>query len=809
MHSDLRLAIRSLFRAPAFTAVVIATFALGIGANTAIFSFFHAILLRELPYADPDRVVIVKNSPTDYSEPMGVEIGLLAADFRELQTAVESFDALAAYTLDSATLTGREAPDLTVGTVVTRNFFSMLGAGAAIGRTFTESDGPESGRLIVLGHGFWLNRLGADSSIVGRPLTLNNVSFTVVGIMPAAFEFPREAQFWATPAADIPENTIGQPVADFNGRGNYVRTILGRVKAGVSIAAAEQELAAAVARLPNPNQTRREIHLVNMRDQSVGAVRRALTMVLACAGLVLLIACLNVSNLMLSRASAREREFAVRLALGGGRWQIARQALVEAVVLALIGGIAGIALSGWTLDALVAAAPESLPRLHEVRLDLRVMAFAFVISLAAGIGCGLAPVLATDRAGLVALIHGGDRGPGLSGGGSRRFRSSLVATEVAIALVLLVAGGLLVRSLSQMQAASWGFTPAHVVSARVAFLDERYSTPEAQRTFARALFEKLETEPGFQSVGTSLDRIGAAWITLPFAPEGNVYATPGDRPQANYHLVSHDYLQTLGVQLVQGRHFTREDDENTRNVVIIDANMARRHFADGNAVGRRIEVVRFKGDPWVEVIGVVAPIATDGPGASQYPDLYTPFAQTPWNHFYVHVRTPLDPPTVGAALSRIVRGIDASVPVTDVASMEQVTSRPAQARVFPLGLIGAFAGLALLLAALGVHAVTSFGVARRTREIGVRMALGADRRSVLALVIRQAMKPVTAGLAGGIVAAVATALAMRGLLFGIEPIDGPTFLAIPVILAAVAVVACWLPARRATKIDPAIALRAE
>jgi len=807
-RQDLRYAVRQVRRNPGFTATVVLTLALAIGANTAIFSFFRGILLRPLAYEKPERVVLFKKEVGDFAEPMGVGVGLLAADFRDLQRRTPSLADIATYTLDAATVTGRGTSMLAVATITTRNFFTLLGAKAALGRTFSPAD-EKAGRLAVLAHGFWQTRLGGDPAIVGQTITLNKVSFTVVGVMGAEFEFPRETHLWVTPAENVPESVIGQRSLEFGGRGNYLRTIIGRLAPGVSLTQAETEVSGVIERLPNPNATQRAIHLVNMRDQSVGNVRPALIMLLSCVGLVLLIAGLNVANLMLSRAATRQREIGVRLALGAGRGRIARQLLTESVVLALLGGAAGVLLSGWGLNLLVHIAPASLPRLAAVRVDGFVLSFALGLSVLTGLISGLAPVWSAARSDLVTLTKSADRG-GSAAPGSRRLRAGLVAGEVAIALMLLVAAGLLLRSMEKMRAFTWGFDPAQVVSARVAFLDERYREDAAKVGFYHALLEKLTAMPGFESVGMSLDRVGQTWIHLPVTPEGQVYANPADRPEVNYRIISPDYFRALGVPLVQGRAFTATDDQNGPRVAIIDAAMARRYFPSGNAVGKRVQIVTFNGsDAWREIVGVVAAVKSDGPGAEGRADVYLPYLQTPLNSFYVHIRTKIDATTAGAMLTRALREIDASVPIFDLANMEEITAKPADARRFPLGLLGGFATLAVGLAAIGIYGVTAYGVVQRTREIGVRMALGARPQAVIALVLRQGLHPLAVGMRLGLAGSVAVAFAMRNLLFGVEPLDAPVFLAIPLILATVTLLACAVPAQRATRVNPVEALRAE
>lgn len=811
MLSDIRLAFRSLAKTPGYAAVIVITLALGIGANTAIFSFFHSILSRELPYAAADRVVMFKQSAHDYGELMGSDIGLLAADLHDLQLSAQTVEDLAAYTLDAPTMTGRGSPDLTVGTVVTHNFFTMLGAKAAIGRVFTPADAanPASGRLITLSHRLWQTRLGGDPTIIGQTFVLNKVPFTIVGVMPADFEFPRDAWFWASPAGVVPETVIGSISPNDGGRGHYLRTILGRLRPGVSREQAEKELAALIERLPNPNRSRRAVHLVSMRDQSVGNVRPALTAMLGCVGLVLLIACFNVANLMLSRATARQREIGIRLALGSSRWRLARQMLSESSVLAMSGGLAGVLLSIGALNILVRCAPEDVPRLATVHIDGTVLGFAVLISLLTGLGCGLVPVFGTARTDLMtAMKSGGDRG-GSASAAPRRLRAGLVAGEVALSLMLLVAAGLLLRSLEKMQAVSWGFNPVGVVSARVTFTDERYNSHEAQRLFIRTLLEKLEAVPGFEAVGLGLDRIGQTWVHLPFIPEGQVYPVAADAPQANYHFVSPDYFRTMGITVLQGRAFTMADDEKVGGVIIIDTTLAKQFFPEGNAVGKHLSLQRPQGVLQPEIVGVVAAVKSDGPMGEPRPELYRPILQAPFNSCYINVRTSLGVVAAGELFKKTVQQIDAGAPIAHLTGMVDVVAQPGNARRFPLGLLGVFATLALLLAGLGIYAVTAYGVTQRTREIGMRMALGATPASVVGLVLRQGFRPISFGLGLGIVGAGIAAQLMRNLLFGIRPLDLATFLVIPVVLTAFALFACWLPARKAARVNPLEALRAE
>jgi putative ABC transport system permease protein len=813
MLIDLKATLRSLAKAPGFTLAVIFTLALAIGANTAIASFFNAILLRPLPFAQPERTVLVKDKAHDFGQIVGAKVGIFSQDFRELESQARSFESMATLTLDVATLKGRERPDLVFGAIVSHNFFSVLGTEAIAGRRFSENDRQSgNGRLLVLSHKYWQTAFAGDRAIIGQSVTLNNVAFTVVGVMPADFDFPRSVNFWASPAETVPEAMVGaQPGWDRGknnaGRGNALRSIVARLRPGVSLPEAERELTRLAEQLPNPNEVKRSMFLVTVRDQTVGEIRPALVTLLGCVGFVLLIACANVANLMLARITSRQQEVKLRLALGSSRWLIVRKQLVESLTLSLAGGALSLLGSQLALSLLVRAAPESIPMLSYVEIDLAVAGFALAASVITGIACGLAPMITLSRQNALAAVNSASRGLTIHPA-ARRLRTIFVVGEVAISMILLVAAGLLLRSFWKTQTFAWGFDPGHVVTARVGFTSEQYREPHAQITFYRALTAKLAEQPGFASVASSFDRNGFTWIHLRFTPEGHEYARPQDAPEARYRIVSPGYFDLLGISIIQGRSFTETDNERTSPVAVIDADLARRFFPEGQAVGKRIRL--SMGEPvWAEVVGVAANVKSDGPGRVSRPDLYIPFAQRPMDSLFVNVRTTLSVAEASETIRKVVQSLDPHVPVVESASMEQVVARAGDARRFSLGLIASFAAVALVLATVGIYAVTSYGVAQRTREIGLRMALGANPGEAVGLIMREGLRPILLGLLLGLAGGMIVAFAMRSLLFGVGALDGQTFALMPLPLLLAGLLACWLPARHAARVDPLIAMRAE
>jgi predicted permease len=804
MWLDLKYAFRQLAKSPGFTAVVVITLALGIGANTAIFSFFNGVLLRPLPFAEPSRTVLFASGDTGNDW-----CGLLSADFYDIQKNTQSFSEAAAYSGGPCTLTGIGSPDVVGTASVTDNFFTVLGSSALIGRIFTAEDTrARSGRLAILSYSYWTSKFGGSPDAIGRTIGLDGVSFTVIGIMPPDYRFPVTTDLYVLFGPGLAAARFGVPQSNYGGRGVSVSTIIGRLRPGVSIEQAQAEMVRLVHGLPNPNQTTRRVILVTMRDQSVGRIRPVLEMLLGCVGLVLLIACLNIANLVLARATARRRETAIRLALGASRWQVARQGLTECLLLGLIGGTLGIIFSLWGTHLLVAIAPADVPRLAAVRVDGAVLGFALGLSLLTGVAFGIVPAWEMGSSDPGQSLADGTRG-GTSGVERRRFRSALVTIEVALSVVLLVAAGLLLRSFWRMQAVSWGFEPSHLMSMRVALLDPRFASPATKQSIYNRIQNRLSSEPGFESVALGHDRIGRPWApNWAFVPEGHTYRNRSDMPVANGHFVSPGYFKTLGIPFIKGRPFTPQENQNNRLVVIVDATLARKYFPGGDAVGKHFFTSWTSVNPTdpVEIVGIVGDVKSNGPEAAST-DFYFPITQDITPTTYIYVRTQLPLATCVAAVQRVVAEIDPSVPVSDVATMDAVVARPALGRRFPLILIGAFAGLALFLAAIGIYAVVSYSVAQRTREIGIRMALGAQASDVTRLIVRQGAVPIAIGLTFGLCASAFMAFAIRKMLFEVPPFDAVTFTAIPALLAVIAVFACWLPSQRAARIDPVVALR--
>jgi putative ABC transport system permease protein len=812
MLFDFRHAFRQLTKAPGFTAVIVLTLALGIGANTAIFSFFYGILLRPLPVVMPERVALIRQST-----PSTGDLKFTADEFLELQARSRTLDELACYSTEIATITGYGAAEAAFCAIVSPNFFSLLGARPRIGRVFapdelTPVDGAIGPRQAVLSDRFWRQHFGAQTALLGQSLVFNGVPFTVIGIMPPGFEFPRWVDFWLSPAGPLPEREVNVPGATELDTGALFLSILGRASDGVSASDIEKEFAQLLSTGVGSRQVERMVRSENLHQRLVGSARPALAMLLGCVGLVLLLACANVANLLLARATTRQREMGIRAALGGTRWRVARQLLTESMVLAGLGGIAGVLLGTWGTDLLIAVAPTELPRLSEVRLDMWVIGFAVGVSVMTGIAFGIVPAFHAASVDLTRLMKEGETTVS-AGAGSLRLRGALVAAEVAVSLVLMIVAVLLFRSFSRTVAVDLGLDTHGVVKARVVFGGAAYDTPEKRLAVYRAVQDRLASVAGIESIGLSWNQpVNEVWLRRGFAVDSVAFDAAGEVPQAGVHPVSPGFFDTLRIDLRQGRGFTPADDEHAPPVVIVNESLARHFFPVGKAVGGRLRFINESATPegpWAEIVGVVEDVRHDGAETPAGFQIYQPYPQAPIPSFFVTMRTRFDPTTAGNALKGVVASIDPKMPVSYVADLAETAAWPGVKRRFALVLVGTFAALALVLAAVGIYAVMTYAVTQRLREIGIRMAMGASREAVVRLVLRHAFQIVGAGLLVGVAGGAGAALLLERLLYETQPLDPVTFVTVPLVFAAIALLACWVPVRRATRIDPAMAMRAE
>jgi putative ABC transport system permease protein len=803
LWQDLRYGARMLVKAPGFTSIAVITLALGIGANTAIFSVVNAVLLRPLPYESPERLLIIQESVSG-----GAGFSPSYSNFADWHARNAVCSSMAAVrTNESFNFTGAGEPERLQGRIVSAEFFSTLGIRPQLGRDFlAEEDRPGAPPAVILSHGFWQRRFGADPSIIGTQLTLNNQSFTVVGITPANFQYGAEAD------VTVP---IGLQAERFRLRGRDPGvSVVARLKPGVSQQQAETELNLIAARLerqyPESN-TGRRVLLTPLHESFVGDVRQPLLILLGSVGLVLLIACANVANLLLVRASARRKEMVVRVALGAGRVRIIRQLLTESVLLAALGAALGILLAFWGTSLIISQAPDGIPRLHEARVDAPVLVFTLAVSLLTGLLFGLAPALQASRPNLTEGLKEGERG---SSGRRQRLRGVLVVCEVALTLALLVGAGLLIQSFRRVLQVDPGFEARNLLTMQLSV-----NNPDGHQvaTFFERLQRDVRSLPGVRSVAVSNGLPLGVANQPPFIVEGRPRPEPGNEPVGIRYTVSPDYFPTLGIELLKGRLFAAQDAPGTPPVVIIDEALARQYFPGEDPLGKRIRQA-LPDAPDLEIVGVVRHVeheSLDGQAPAR-PQFYLNFQQTPAERLPTQVRrinllvrTEVDPSSLAPAVRGRVAALNKDQTVFNVRTMEQIVAQSVAPRRFSMLLLTVFAAVALVLAGVGIYGMMSYAVAQRTREIGVRMALGAQVSDVLKLVIRQGMKLVLVGVALGLIASVALTQTIKSLLFGVSATDPATFAAIAVLLALVALLACFVPARRATHVNPMIALRGE
>jgi putative ABC transport system permease protein len=793
----LRQALRSLRRAPAFTLAAVATLALGIGANTAIFSAVNGVLLHPLAYPDPDRLVVVWGRHTT----IGRETASLP-DFLDWRAEARSFETLAAMTSTRFNVTGAGEPEVVNGGIATANLLRVFKVVPSVGRSFRDDE--ERGgasRVAMLGEGYWRRRFGAERDVVGSRILLSGVPHTVVGIVPAQLRLERPVDVWTPLATD----TTRPRRADF-------LTVFGRVRQGVPLDRAQQEMTTIMARLeaqyPASNAGW-SAEVVGLREQMIGEIRPALLVFMGAVGLVLLVACANVANLMLARAAGRSREVTIRSALGASRRRLAGELLLESILLSLLGGTLGLLLALWGVEGLRALGPDTLPRVDEIGLDLRVLGFALALSLVTGLLFGLAPVWRMAGRDLHVGLAGGSRSVA-GGSGVHRARSALVLGEVALAFVLLVGASLLLRSFERLQQVDPGFAAERVLTARVTLPRLAYPEEERWRAFGQNLLARTLAEPGVRSAALVSDApLGDSPPYWSFGIQGGETPAPGAVQDAAVLTASASYFETLRIPLVRGRLFESSDRTGGQGVALVSQSAAQRYWKGGDPVGARVTF----GDPadpeaqWLTVVGVVGDVLHDRLNREAYPQIYVPFEQFPERSIVLVARTSGDPMTTVPAVRRAIATLDPDLPLADVSTLEERKAVSLARPRVNAAVLGGFALAALILAAVGIYGVVAYGVVQRTRELGIRMALGAGGSMLLRMVIRQGMVPVLGGMAVGLVGALAGARVLRGLLFGVGTSDPAILLLVTGFLVAVALAAMYLPARRASRSDPMIALR--
>jgi predicted permease len=811
LMQDLRYGIRMLVKNPGFTCVAVITLALGIGANTAIFSVVDAVLLRPLPYPQPDHLVKVWGNFSGIGLPDNRN-WISAPEFKDLQSLNKSFSGIAAISGASFNLLVNGTPQRVEGYAVSPSLFAILGAQPVLGRTFLpEEASPGRDHEIVLGYGLWKRGFGGDPGVIGRQLTINDLSYTVVGVMPASFQYPDDAEMWA-PLAFEPSDLTP------NNRGNHGLEVLARIRPELSITQAREDMNAVTRTVEeqNPDYPYAKFNfsftLTRLLEEMVSDIQKALWILTAAVGLVLLIACANVANLLLVRASKREREIAVRVALGASRRRVVGQLLTESVLLAVLGGAAGILFAGWGLQILMNVSTSIFPRVAAASIDGWVLLFTTLISLGTGVVFGLVPALQSTRGFHADSLKEGGRGA-TAGAASLRLRHALVVAELALSLLLLNGAGLLLKSFLRLQEVDSGFRPDHVLTMRVSLPETKYSKPEQTRAFYRDVLGRISRLP-------AVDAAGAVNI-LPFSGGGtsgtttmDTTAVPPDArtPEADFRAVTPGFFKAIGIDLIRGRYFQESDKEQAAPVAIVDETLAKTYWPNESAIGKRLH--RGGGDatssrPWMTIVGVVRHVRYRSLEARSRVEVYWPEAQNPSRTLSLAIRTLSNPLSLAPAVQKVVQAVDPEQPVYRVRTMEQLFVHSMARRRLSMLLLSIFAGAALLLAAIGIYGIMAYWVSERSHEMGIRMALGAGRLDILRLVIRQSLTMTLLGLTCGIAGSLILGRFFQSLLFNVKPTDAVTLIAVAVTLGGVALAASYIPARRATSVDPMVALRYE
>ena len=804
---DLRFGVRTLLKNPGFTIIAILTLALGIGANIAIFSVVHAVLLRPLPFPNPDRLAIL--GPNEDGD-----VGSFApAEFVAIQREQKVFDEVTAIRGGNFNLTVAERPERVYGAEASLNFFRLVGISPMIGRGFAPGDrAGEEHAVVVLGNAVWAAQFGGDREILGRTLLLNGEPRTVIGVMPPEFDFPENAQLWVPPRFAVPAHPT-EPNVDPSARfdTHYFDTY-GRLKPGVTPAQAEGPISALLRQIAKQNPDADQgatARVQSLQESEVGDVRPALLLLLGAVALVLLIACANIANLLLARGSARHRELAIRRAMGASATRVARQLLTESILLSVTGGLAGVVVASWCFRPLVALVPAELRSMVHLHLNAPLLMFAIVLSIFAGVFFGLVPALQSGQGDLNETLKAASA-RGTMSAGRQRVQKALVLTEIAMALILLCGAGLLMRSFVRLNNVPTGFNPSGVMAMQLSLIQTGYEQPAKRTQFVDQILQNIQAVPGVQS---------AAIVTrLPLNPgsssrsvtvEGHTYPpdSPAQQESPDYSVVTPGYFHTLNIPFLEGRDFHQTDSADMPGVAIINRAMARVYWPGEDPIGKRFQIDGT--NQWLQIVGIVGDIHQHKLGQPPKPMFYAPYAQDPWTFFTIAVRTPANPAQLAPALVNAVQSVDHNLPVFDLRRFDEILAASVSQPRFQMILLALFGGLALTLAVIGIYGVMSYTVAQRTNEIGIRMALGAQPRHVLAQILWQGVRLAGYGALVGLVASYFVTRFMKSMLFAVSPLDLGTYAAVTALLMAVTLLACYVPARRAMRVDPMVALRYE
>src|SRR5262252_175629 len=808
LRQDLRFGARMLLKQPGFSLIALLTLALGIGANTAIFSVVNAVLLRPLPYREAERIVAIQELSKEGERKMVTPANFL--DWRAQQTTFASLAAISTRRANLALTAEAERIDLAV---VSANFFDVFGLRAERGRLFAAAD-EQAGHapVVVVSHSLWQSRFGGANDLVGRNVTIDGKSYTVVGIAPQGFQYPGETEAWLPPLRLAPESNERMDVTQVRGFGYLSAVAL--LKPGVSLAQAAGEMETITARLrrqyPDTNNPRFN-RVVSLRKHLVGETDTMLWLLFGAVCFVLLIACANVANLSLVRAAARQKEMAIRAALGASRGRVIGQLLTESTLLAVAGGALGWMLAVWGVELMTRLLPRDFPRLREISLDWRVLLFTLLASVSTGILFGLAPAWQSAKTDVHETLKESARGA-TGGWRQRRLRHLLIVAEIALSLVLLVGAGLMLRSFMHLQSVSAGFTPQQVLTARLSPAGAAYRADPAYISYFRRVIERVSLIPGIEAVG-AINTLPLSWgPTAEYRIEGRPLLTPDKWPEAEYRTVSSDYFRALSIPIMQGRAFNERDNEAAPQVMIVNQALARRDFPGENPVGKRINLgaTDRTGQPvWFEIVGVAANVRSPELTEESQPEFYLSGLQDTFDEMSLVIRATVEPASLASAVRQAAAEVDKTQPVSNLTTMEAFVNEAYARPRFNLVLLGLFGGLALLLSAAGIYGVMAYGVAQRNNELGLRLALGAQPRDVMNLILRQGLRLISVGLVLGLVSALALTRLMKSLLFGVNATDAVTFAAVTLLLLVVALLACLIPARRATRVDPLATLRQE